>query len=140
MTNKNDKTILALKAEIDKKKTAIGTASRFVPKTNCNLELFGMRINIHTLTCEQLVQAIGVLAAIEIGTNARFVTKPGDTSPITISGHSVEDWLGDLEARYKTLDINNEKARLKVLEEKLHNLLSTDTKVSLELDDLAKQI
>lgn len=58
----------------------------------------------------------------------------------TYTGYNVDSWISDLKSRFSILNRKAEEARLKKLEDKLHELLSTDKKVELELDNLAKLI
>ena len=59
---------------------------------------------------------------------------------LVIEGYSITDWIEDLKSKYNILNINTEKERLRKLEDKLHELLSVDTKISIELETLKKQI
>lgn len=135
MANKNDKIILDLKKEIEKKKKLIKD-QRFNPTTNCSLELDGARYNLHVINQETILFLVGKLRAMELALSTIF---QGDQH-IKIGGYFVHEWIEDLLNKYKILDIVIEKQRLKVLEDKLHNLLTTDTKVGLEIEDLKKEI
>ena len=59
---------------------------------------------------------------------------------LIISGYKLEDWITDLQAKFDNLNIKTEKERLKKIEDRLNNLLSTDTKISLEIDELKNLI
>ena len=59
---------------------------------------------------------------------------------ITLSGFTLGAWLIDVKAKYAILDVKNEQQRLQGLKTKLQQLLSTDKKIELELEELSKQI
>lgn len=135
MGTKNDKVILSLKKEIEAKKKLLAKTTKFDPVTNCSLQLDGDRINIHVATKDDLLLQIAKLNALKIGLGVSAIEEQ-----LFIGGYTIDEWLQDLTARYKYLNISNEKNRLQKLEEKLHNLLSVDTKVELEIEDLKSQI
>ena len=67
MATKNDKVILNLKNEIDKKKKAITTGNRFIPITNCSITINGVKQNIHSMTINSLLFAIGYVKSLQNG-------------------------------------------------------------------------
>lgn len=135
MASKQDKVILNLKKEIEIKKENLGKTNKFVPITNCNLFLENNRINIHTLTKESILLYIAKLKALEL---ALKQVLPDEV--LMIDGYSVKDWIEDLVSKYNILNVNNEKERLRMLENKLNELLSNETKIDLELEKLKNQI
>ena len=57
-----------------------------------------------------------------------------------ISGFSTNDWITDLKAKHLLIGKKEEEEKLNKLETKLHNLLSQDKKIELEIDDISKEI
>lgn len=135
MATKNDKVILNLKKQIEEKKKSLGKAEKFSPITNCGLNVNGVKTNIHTMSKENLLSNIAFLKSAETGLKQVLPEEK-----LIIDGFEVNDWITDLKSKFNNLNISLEKERLKQLELKLHNLLSIDTKVELEVSDLAKQI
>lgn len=135
MASKNDKLILTLKQEIEQKKNLLSKAQKFTPKTNCSLSIFGSSLNLHVANKEDLLRVIASVKSLELGLESCL---PGET--LMIGGYSSEEWLEDLINKFNNLNLSLEKARLKSLEEKLYNLLSVDTKVSLEIENIKKSI
>jgi hypothetical protein len=131
----NDKTILSLKKQVEDKKKLLKGADRFVPKTNCSLSLDGLRYNLNVSGKEEVLL---LLAKVNNLKTSLAQILPEET--LVISGYPVDMWIDDLKSRFNTLNRKLEEERLKILEGKLHNLLTIDTKVSLELKDLAKEI
>lgn len=134
MANKNDKMILDLKKEIEKKKKLIKD-QKFNPITNCSLELDNVRYNLHVIPKETLLLLIGKLRSMEMGLQSVLPEEE-----LKVSGFYVKEWVIDIQSKFSIANIAAEKERLKTLENKLHNLLSTDTKVGLEIEDLKKEI
>lgn len=126
-TTKNDKLILQLKKEIEQKKSLLAKSDKFIPETNCSLTLFGIKYNLHVQTSNQLLFLKAFLNSL-------------NSPDLILEGYKVEDWIKDIEVKYSILNIQSEKDRLKVLENKLYSLLSNDTKVSLEIEDIMKSI
>lgn len=135
MGTKNDEMILSLKAEIEAKKKSLSTEIKFLPVTNCNLELDGVRYNIHTLNKDSLLLLITKLSAMK---TALQNVLPDET--LIIGGYSAEQWLKDLVQKFKAQNTAKEKERLQKLEARLHDLLSVDTKVELEIEELKSLI
>lgn len=135
MGTKNDKIILKLKEDIEVKKALLKQGEKFSPLTNCSLELRGTRTNLHVASKQQLLLLIAELTALQ---SSLKTVLPQEK--LEVSGYSVDEWLKDLTSKFASLNISLERERLKSLEAKLHNLLSVDTKVGLEIEDLQKQI
>lgn len=132
MANTNDATILQLKKLIDAKKEKLGTAARFVPVTNCSIELDGQRLNINTLNKEQLTLLAVKLQSYLIAAKTLDVSED-----FSISGYHVSDWIEDLQSKLNIQSRIEEAKKLKAMENKLEQLLSEDKKVELELNDIA---
>ena len=127
MATKNDKQILQLKKEIEIKKSSIAKGEKFIPKTNMNLELFGIKYNLHISESNRLLFLKSFLASL-------------NNDNIILGGYSTKDYINDLESKYMQKNIKQEQDRLDVLEAKLHNLLSNETKIALDLEEIKKSI
>jgi hypothetical protein len=130
-TTKDDKTILALKKEIETKKKLISKIDKFNPLTNCMLTLFGQSINLHTRTKEELL-----LLKAQLKSWRQQVSD----EPLMLGSFIIDDYIEDISTKYNILNLSTEKTRLTNLEKQLHNLLSIDKKVELELENLKSQI
>lgn len=132
----NDKMILELQAQVEEKKKLLRATERFSPKTNCNLSFTnGERYNLNVVDKPTCLMLIGRLKSWK---DALASVLPAET--LEIGGFSVDLWISDLVSRFNMLNRLIEGIRLVSLQEKLHNLLSLDTKVELEINDLKKQI
>lgn len=134
-TSINDATILKLKEQIESKKKLISGATRFSPITNCMLTFNGERHNLNVLDKDAILLLIAQLNSLH---KSLFEVLPEET--LMISSFTVIDWITDLKNKYTILNRRHEEDRLKRLETKLHNLLSTDKKVELEINDLMNEI
>lgn len=131
---KNDETILELKRKIAEKKKELKSSERFVPFTNCSIELDGVRSNIQVLTKEQLTMLLLKL------TTYKLAMKEITLESFNISGFEIDDWIFDVKSKLATLTRKEEEQKLRQMEQKLHNLLSNDTKVELELQQIMQDL
>lgn len=135
MGSKNDKIILNLKKEIEVKKTNLSKIDKFKPVTNCNLELDTIRYNLHVANKDTLLYLIAKIHSLK-----KSLSEAMPEQTLVIGGYTADQWIGDLTDKFNILNINEEEKRLQKLEAKLHDLLSVDTKIELEIDDIKKQI
>lgn len=131
---KNDETILELKRKIVEKKKELKSSERFVPLTNCSIELDGVRSNIQVLSKEQLTLLLLKLATYKLAMKEMLLEN------FNISGFEVNDWIADIKARLAILNRKEEEQKLRQMEQKLHNLLSVDTKVELEIQQIMQEL
>lgn len=132
---KNDKVILDLKKEIEAKKKLLAKNSKFNPITNCSLKFENLTYNLHVINKQTILYLVAKLTALK---TALYLQLPDET--LEIDGFSVDDWLTDLINKFNLVNVSIEKEKLTRLENQLHSLLTTETKVELELDDIKKQI
>lgn len=135
MATKNDNTILKLKEEVKKQKEVIKKIKPFVPVTNCSLDLYGTRYNLHTLNKETIITLL-----VRLNSYRMSAEELGLEEEFKISGFSTNDWITDLKAKHLLIGKKEEEEKLNKLETKLHNLLSQDKKIELEIDDISKEI
>lgn len=131
MSNVNDKKIMELKQQIAEKKIKLEGISRFVPITNCSLEIDGQRYNIQVLQKEQLIQLmikvnLYLMSAKDLKLDEDYI----------ISGYKPEEWITDMKAKLDIISKKDEERKLKAMEEKLDKLLSDEKKTELELNDI----
>jgi hypothetical protein len=132
MAKKNDTRILELKRQIDAKKAALKRVEKFVPITNCSLQLInnGVRFNLHALNLESLTEMLVHLntyrmSSADLGINMR------------ICGYALQDWIDDIKSKMLVLDRQGEESRLKALEAKLTDLLSAEKKTELLIEEIS---
>ena len=131
--SKNDDRILELKKQVeDKKKELASKKTRFVPITNCILEMDGMTLNLNVLSESALI-----LLWIRLNTYRMSAADLG-LHKFEISGYDLEDWIIDVKARLEVIATKREENNLKAMETKLDKLLSEDKKTELELDSIAE--
>ena len=133
MENKNDEIIMVLKKQIEEKKKLLKASERFVPFTNCSLELDGVRNNIQVLNKEQLVS---ILVRLNVLKNS--AEQLGLLEDYMIGGFSVEDWMHDVKTKMTILNRKQEEDKLKALENRLELMLSSEKKIELELEAMRK--
>lgn len=129
--SKNDDRILELKKQIETKKKAISEKKiRFIPETNCVLNMDGMTINLNVCSDDALVLLLirlnsYLMSAVDLG-----------MSDFEISGYSVMTWIKDIKSKLVVSSLRREENDLKKMEGKLDKLLSDDKKTELEIDEI----
>lgn len=130
--SKNDDRILELKKQIEAKKKAIYEKKvRFIPETNCVLNMDGMNINLNVCSDDALVLLLirlnsYLMSAVDL-----------EMSDFEISGYSVTDWIKDIKSKLQVSSLKKEEIDLKKMESKLDKLLSDDKKTEIEIDEIA---
>lgn len=132
MTKSNDERILELKKQIQLKKEKLGKSSRFSPITNCLIELDGIRQNINTLNEEMLKLLLVKLNTYKISADNLEMTEN-----LVISGYPLQDWMEDVQNKLNYITRREQEKQLKVMEDKLTELLSDGKKVELKIDEIA---
>ena len=133
--NTNDEKILQLKAQIKEKKGKLKGKKRFTPVTNCSLELRGIRYNLNILNKEQLTTLLLELNLFKM--SAIYLELEDD---YIVSGFSVDEWIKDIKAKLEIIKYEEEDRKLKLLENKLHVLLSNEKQVSLAIEEIESMI
>ena len=130
--SKNDDRILELKKQIETKKKSISEKKvRFIPETNCVLNMYGMTINLN-------VCSDNALLLILIRLNSYLMSaKDLNMADFEISGYSVTAWIKDIKSKLEVSGLKKEESDLKKMESKLDKLLSDDKKTELEIDEIA---
>ena len=131
MANHNDEKIMGLKAQIQEKKNNLTKRKRFVPVTNCSLELDGVRYNLQATPKEKLMDLLIRLNAYRMSAEKLCISQT-----YLVSGFILDDWITDILSRLEILSYREEEGKLQALEVKLHDLLSVDKKVELEISDI----
>lgn len=129
MTNTNDQRILDMKKQIEDKKDKLGKATRFMPITNCSIELDKVRYNLNVLDKNDLIHLAVKLQSYLISAKTLDLSEQ-----YLISGYSPADWITDIMSKIDILSKKDEEKTLKSMEEKLSKLLSDGKRVELEID------
>lgn len=131
----NDSMILNLKKQIEEKKKLVTTSSRFSPVTNCMLRLNNENYNLNVIDKDTILYLIAKLSSLKTSLKQEMPDEK-----LIINSFDVDLWLTDLKNKFNILNKKLEEERLKKLESKLHNLLSTDKKIELEINEIMDQI
>jgi hypothetical protein len=127
----NDERILELKKQIEAKKEKLGKVSRFIPVTNCSVEFDGKRHNLHALQHADLIELL-----VKLNMHLISAKTLGLEETYKISNYLVSEWIVDINARINILSKKDEERKLKLMENKLSELLSEKKKVELEIDEI----
>ena len=130
--SKNDDRILELKKQIETKKKSISEKKvRFIPETNCVLNMDDMTINLNVCSDDALL-----LLLIRLNPYLMFA-KDLNMADFEISGYNVTAWIKDIKSKLEASGLKKEESDLKKMESKLDKLLSDDKKTELEIDEIA---
>ena len=144
MSSNNDDRIMTLKKEIAEKRNNLdNTRTRFSPRTNCMLELDGVKYNLNVNDMQTNRYILMKLALLKrsIGIVIDNYDVPEFTQDdITISGYPLSAWLFDVQNKIKYDSWKEDKKKLDSLEKQLTKLLSNDKQTELMIDELASTL
>ena len=127
--SKNDERVLQLKKLIEIKKSELST-QRFVPMTNCVLDMEDKKYNLNVLQEKEL-------EFLMVKLNAYSMSADNLKIDLVISGYGVNEWLADISGKLAIITDKKKRDELKALEVKLDKMLSDEKKTELELDEIA---
>ena len=127
--SKNDERVLKLKKLIETKKSELST-QRFVPMTNCVLDMEDKKYNLNVLQEKEL-------EFLMVKLNAYSMSADNLKIDLVISGYGVNEWLADISGKLAIIIDKKKRDELKALEAKLDKMLSDEKKTELELDEIA---
>ncbi len=137
MAQQNDERIMSLKKQIEEKKAELEKLkTRFVPETNCMLELDSARYNLHTITDPCNLLLLLKLSSLMMAAE-KLDINPDD---VMISGYSLSLWINDIKNKMKADKYKLEKNNLNNIEKQLTDLLSSDKQTELKIDALESLI
>lgn len=130
MVTKNDERVLQLKQVIAKKKSELKSSKKFVPLTNCVLDLEGQKYNLNVLQLDDLQLLL-------VRLNMYLMSAKDLDINLEISGCNIAEWITDIRCKIEIFEYKKKEAELKTLEAKLDKMLSDEKKTELELDEIA---
>ena len=132
----NDEKIIKLKQQIEEKRNELGKLKKFTPITNCILELDGVTTNIQILPKEKLALLLVKLNLYKMSMENLKMS----FDKIIISGYDIRDWMSDVLAKINVISYKEEEQKLKTMENKLIELLSSEKKTELAIDEIQKML
>lgn len=132
----NDEKIIKLKQQIEEKRNELGKLKKFTPITNCILELDGVTTNIQILSKEKLALLLVKLNLYKMSMENLKMS----FDKITINGYDIRDWMSDVLAKINVISYKEEEQKLKTMENKLIELLSSEKKTELAIDEIEKML
>ena len=127
--SKNDERVLQLKKLIETKKAEL-FIQKFVPITNCVLDMEDKKYNLNVLQEKEL-------EFLMVKLNAYAMSADNLKIDLVISGYGVNEWLADISGKLAVITDKKKRDELKALEAKLDKMLSDEKKTELELDEIA---
>jgi len=131
----NDELVLQLKEKLAiKEKELEQFKVRFAPKTNCRIIIFDISYNLHVLNKTQLIQLLAYLQSQKQGL---ISFDPMYLTNFSIEGFHINDWIVDINNKIQECLQKDKQKEYDLVKKKLDNLLSTDKKTELELNEIA---
>lgn len=127
----HDETILELRKQIDVKTKELSKPVGTL-ETNCVLHFRNSTYNLNVLSLDALKEL-----AVELTLYTMAMEKLGFDSLI-ISFYEVTSWLHDVKIKMELLTNRTKKNELNAMKTTLDELLSTDKKTELKLDQIKK--
>lgn len=124
----NDEKILEIKKRIESKEKSLKENSKFVPVTNCLLDVLGKRYNLHSLNLDELKILLATLNMYKLSQDDLEIEE------LTFSGFSLSEWIQDVKSRLDVEQARRTKAELIGMRVKLDAMLSRDKKTELEIE------
>lgn len=133
---KNDEKILELKSQIAiKKETLKKQIKKFSPMTNCIIDFEGVKNNLQVLNKEQLIMLL-----VKLNSYLMSAKNLELTDIIIMSGYNINEWIVDIKNKLEVMAYKEEENKLKIMEDKLHKLLSDEKKTELEIDEIENML
>lgn len=129
----NDKSIIALKADIENKRKNVGTKPTFSPKTKCMFTFNGVNYNINVLKQSEL-------EVLHVQLNNLVESAKEFNYDLYIDSCLVTDLIDDVVSKLSVIKYNNGIKKFEQIENKLDSLMSEDIKTELALKELAEAI
>lgn len=135
MSMTNDDKILALKEKIETLKKEAGAKERFNPITTCVLELFGNKINLHTINDLRDLDRVLIELNMYKQSAESLSISP---EKVVISGFDIIKWMDDVRSKRNIILYNKRMAEIESCESNLNKLLSDEKKTELEIESIAQ--
>ena len=126
--NNNDDRIIVLKNEIEEQKKKIDKSKlKFIPETNCVLDLDEKTYNLNALDYEGL-------SVLLVKLNMYRISQEDLGFDLNYSGYSIADWISDIKQKIEVLEIKSSIKHLDSMKANLDKLLSEDKATELKID------
>lgn len=126
--NSNDDRIIVLKNKIEEQKKKIDKSKlKFVPETNCVLDLDEKTYNLNALDYEGL-------SVLLVKLNMYRISQEDLGFDLNYSGYSISDWISDIKQKIEVLETKNSIKHLDSMKASLDKLLSEDKATELKID------
>ncbi len=132
--SKNDLKILELKAVIEQKKLECKLEKKFIPITNCLIEIDNVKYNLHVLQKDELVLLLLKLNSLILSAENLGYLK------VNVSGYLLTEWVIDIKNKIEMLNMKDKKLQLTKLEKRLSELLSNDVQIELEIGEIENML
>jgi hypothetical protein len=131
----SDKEIFEIKEKISQKKQELDYITKPNWKTNCVIEIFGKRQNLHVATMSECHTILTFLLSMQEKANEASALLGYEETPFYM-GYPISDWIHDVIMKGKILNKKKMEEKFSILNSKLDSLLSEDAKREIEIKEI----
>ena len=144
-TDKNDERALKLLTVLKEKKEKVEKLSK--PQYQTNMTFYypfvNKNVNLHVCNDENtLIEYYTYISSTIIDrTNAkRDLLDDEEAEAVILDGFTLEQWRTDFKTKLGVINIRKEKESLKIMEEKINNMISPEKRTELELELMEREL
>lgn len=136
----NDQVVLKLQEQIKTKEQELLTISKPSWKTNNNLEVYGVRYNLHVQSVESLTLLFSYLIGIFRNLEESYEILQVRNKEVKYNGYTYAEYFHDISLHIAIKDKRVKEEQLNKLKERVSSLLSDELKAKLELDAINEEL
>lgn len=137
-----DQKIVEISEVIAKQKTLVESECKRAEvkwSTTGVLNINGLKVTIQIANEEQIVSGLAELILKEDAHN-KAAKMLESKAKFKFDGYEIEKWRADMETRLAQIKYKKSKEKLESLERRLKSIMSEDTKRSMELESILKEL
>jgi len=136
----NDQVVLKLQEQIKIKEQELLKISKPSWKTNNNLEVYGVRYNLHVQSIESLSLLFSYLIGIFRNLNEAYELLQISSASLKYNEYTYAEWYHDISLHIAIKDKRIKEQQLNKLKERVASLLSDELKAKIELDAINEEL
>lgn len=131
MSEVNDKKVLALKDEIEKRRKALKKPVIDL-KTNCKLDFKGVTYYLNVSDSIELTRILVELNSYVLSAKDLKI----NLDEVILSNYKINDWISDVSSKLELCKFRQTEKELEDLEKKLDRLLSSEKRTEMALENI----
>ena len=142
MSTELDQKVALLFEKLEAKKAEITKAEKPKWETNCSYKADSSSTSTNIQAVSDVGILVTILANLKIHEWAWYeaCSTLGVKLPFKHQSYTIDEWLTDIQTRINKLEIDNKKAELKALEDKINLVVSPEQRRALEIAAIEKSL